>query len=255
MHAELRRETDVGAIVLGDDQQAAHVLVQPVDDARPQHAADARQAAGAVGEQGIDQGAARMARRRMDHQARRLVEHEQVLVLEHDVERARLRLRQRRPWLGQAQRVALTRFDPARSSVITASSRLTSPASIRSWRRARDSSGQRLARNLSRRWPASSGRRSRSGCGSWSAASVDNIPSALKAFVIAGGDRAGRRHDLLAVLISAARRRRRSDRAAGAAGLAAARGAGSSRWWSTAGVWFCSAPTRRADSSSPWSIR
>ena len=87
MHAELRREPDVGAIVLGDHQQAAHVLVQPVDDARPQHAADARQAAGAVGEQGVDQGAARMARRRMDHQARRLVEHEQVLVLEHDVER------------------------------------------------------------------------------------------------------------------------------------------------------------------------
>ena len=68
-----------------------------------------------MGEQRVDQGAARVARRRMDHEAGGLVEHEQVLVLEHDVERARLRLRQRRPRLGQAHRVALTRFDPARS--------------------------------------------------------------------------------------------------------------------------------------------
>ncbi len=157
MHAELRREPDVRAIVLGHDQQAAHVLVQTMDDARAQHAADAGQAVGTVGEQGVDQGTARVARRRMHHEACRFVEHEQVLVLEHDVERTRLRLRQRRPRLGHAHRVALTRFDPARSlgyhrivAPDLAGSDQVLEARARQFRPA-------ARQNLSRRWPASSG--------------------------------------------------------------------------------------------------
>ena len=51
---QLPREVDVGAVVLGDDEQAGGVLVQAVDDAGPEDAADARQV-GAVGEQGVDQ--------------------------------------------------------------------------------------------------------------------------------------------------------------------------------------------------------
>ena len=51
----------MGAVVLGDDQQAAGVLVEPVDDARPLHAADARQAVAAMGDQRVDQRAGLMA--------------------------------------------------------------------------------------------------------------------------------------------------------------------------------------------------
>ena len=92
MHAELRREANVRAIVLGDHQKAAHVLVEAVHDARPQHPADPGQAARAVGEQGVDQRPARVSGGRMHHQAGGLVEHQEVLVLEHDIERQHLAL-------------------------------------------------------------------------------------------------------------------------------------------------------------------
>jgi hypothetical protein len=39
--AELRRQADMGALVLGHHHQAADVLVEAMDDARPQHSADA----------------------------------------------------------------------------------------------------------------------------------------------------------------------------------------------------------------------
>ena len=72
---------------LGDDDQPGGVLVEPVDDARPLHAADARQRLAAMADQRIDQRAVGMAGRRMDDEPRRLVDDDEMLVLEDDVER------------------------------------------------------------------------------------------------------------------------------------------------------------------------
>ena len=76
----------MAAVVLGHHQQPGGVLVQPVNDARTRLAADARQRP-AVKQQRVDQRAAGMPGRRMDHQASRLVDHQQVVVFVQDVER------------------------------------------------------------------------------------------------------------------------------------------------------------------------
>ena len=72
---------------LGDDQKAGRVLVEPVDDARPPDPADAGEARAAMADQRIDQGAIGMARRRMDDEPGRLVDHDQMLVLVDDIKR------------------------------------------------------------------------------------------------------------------------------------------------------------------------
>lgn len=82
-----RREPPVRRIALGNDEQARCILVEPMDDARPLDPADAREAGAAMGDEPIDQRARRMARRRMDHQSRRLVENDEMLVLEADRKR------------------------------------------------------------------------------------------------------------------------------------------------------------------------
>ena len=64
-----------------------------MDDARARHAAHARQAVAAMMQQGVDHGASLAARRRMHGQARRLVDDDQVLVLEQDRQRDGLGLR------------------------------------------------------------------------------------------------------------------------------------------------------------------
>ena len=63
-----------------------------MDDAGAGDAADAAQLPGAMVEQGVDQRVFFVARRRMHHQPRRLVQHQQRFVLEQDVERHFLRL-------------------------------------------------------------------------------------------------------------------------------------------------------------------
>ena len=55
MSGELGRQAPMSAVVLGHDHEAAGVLVEPVDDARPLLAADAGEAIAAVGDQGVDQ--------------------------------------------------------------------------------------------------------------------------------------------------------------------------------------------------------
>ena len=60
----------MGPVVLGRDHHAADLAVEPMHDARPQHAADAGQAGAAMGEQRVDQGAVGVARGRMDDHAR-----------------------------------------------------------------------------------------------------------------------------------------------------------------------------------------
>ena len=99
---ELLAERAVGAVVLGHHHQAGGVLVEPVHDAGPLDAADARQAVAAMGDQRVDQRAGGVAGGRMHHQALRLVDHDERVVLVDDVERDRLgrrlgrfRLRQR----------------------------------------------------------------------------------------------------------------------------------------------------------------
>ena len=64
---ELLRQGQMGLVVLGGDQQAAGVPVDPVDDAWAQLPVDAGQGIPAVEEQGVDQGTVRVAGGRVDH--------------------------------------------------------------------------------------------------------------------------------------------------------------------------------------------
>jgi len=78
---QLRAEGQVGGVVFGGDDEAAGIAVDAVDDAGALFAADAGETVAAVVEQGVDQGAVRVAGGRMDHQARGLVDHDDVVVL------------------------------------------------------------------------------------------------------------------------------------------------------------------------------
>ncbi len=84
---ELRGQPPVRAVGLGDDHQAGGVLVEPVHDARPLHAADAGQAVAAMGDQRVDQRARPVAGGRMHDEAARLVDDDEVVVLVDDGER------------------------------------------------------------------------------------------------------------------------------------------------------------------------
>ena len=66
----------------------------------------------AMGDQGIDQGAVGIARRGMHHQPRRLVDHDQVLVLVNHVERNILAARRGGNRVGDGDVVGLAPFDP-----------------------------------------------------------------------------------------------------------------------------------------------
>ena len=65
-------------VVLGDHHQAGGVLVEPMHDAGPPHAADAGQARAAMGDQRVDQRAGLVACRGMHDKARRLVDDDQM---------------------------------------------------------------------------------------------------------------------------------------------------------------------------------
>ncbi len=80
---ELGAEAAVGEVVFGDDQAAAGVLVEPVNDAGPLLAADARERR-AMRQQGVDKGVLGVARARVGDEAGGFVEHEQIVVLEQD---------------------------------------------------------------------------------------------------------------------------------------------------------------------------
>ena len=75
-----------GSGVLGHHQGAGGVLVEPVDDPRPELGADAAEVR-AVIEQAVDERPGVMARGRMHDQPRRLVDHQDVGVFVQDVER------------------------------------------------------------------------------------------------------------------------------------------------------------------------
>ena len=87
MGRDLRGKALMRRIVFRNDQQAAGVLINAVHDARPVFAVDAGQAVPAVIHQCIDQRAAPVSRRGMHDHAARLVDHNDVAVLEHNVQR------------------------------------------------------------------------------------------------------------------------------------------------------------------------
>ena len=86
------RQRDVRLIVLGDDEAAAGFLVEPVDDARPRHAADAAQRAFAMMQQRVDERVFLVAGGGMHDESGGLVDDEQRLVLEQNIERDFFRL-------------------------------------------------------------------------------------------------------------------------------------------------------------------
>ena len=87
MVLELGGKGLVGGVVLGGDDEAAGVPVDAVDDPRTQGAPHAAEAVPAVVQQGVDQGAVRVSRGRMDYQPRRFVDHDHVPVLIGHVQR------------------------------------------------------------------------------------------------------------------------------------------------------------------------
>jgi hypothetical protein len=72
-------------IILGDQDQARGVLVEPMDDSRPQFAADPANV-GRVGEGRVDKSAMVVPRRGMDNHTGGLVDHHHLGVLEDDLE-------------------------------------------------------------------------------------------------------------------------------------------------------------------------
>ena len=86
---ELGHQRRLGRVVLGDHQQPARVAVEAMDDARPGDAGDPA-VLGPAGprQQRVDQRVAVVVPgRRVDDEARRLVDDEQVVVLVDDRER------------------------------------------------------------------------------------------------------------------------------------------------------------------------
>ena len=81
MIRQLSRQCQMGGIVFGGDDQTAGVPVDAVYDAGALLAADAGEGVPAVVQQGVDQRAVRMARRRMHHHAHGLIHHDDVLIL------------------------------------------------------------------------------------------------------------------------------------------------------------------------------
>ncbi len=73
-------------VVFSNDHEAAGIFVEAVDDAWALDAADARERALAVVEEGIDESARTVAGAGVNHQVWGFIEHEDVRVLEDDVE-------------------------------------------------------------------------------------------------------------------------------------------------------------------------
>ncbi len=88
-------EATVSTVGFSRHHQPGRVLVEAVHDAGPADAADPRQAVAAMTQQGVHQGAAEVSGSRMHHEARRLVDDDQVFVLEDDGQRDVFRLRRR----------------------------------------------------------------------------------------------------------------------------------------------------------------
>ena len=102
----------MGLIGLGDDHQAGCFLVEPVDYARAPHAANARQTIAAMGNEGVDQCAGPIACCRVNNEACRFVDDDQLIVFINHVQRNILRTRNRIFRLRNGDGDLFARFDP-----------------------------------------------------------------------------------------------------------------------------------------------
>ena len=91
MILKLCRQPDMGKVVLRRNDKAGGIPVNAVDNAGAQLPVDAGEGTAAVVQQGIDQRPVRVSRRRMHHQSLGLVDHNNVIVLVHHVQRDILR--------------------------------------------------------------------------------------------------------------------------------------------------------------------
>lgn len=82
---KLRSQTQVGGIIFGDDEAAARILVQTMDDAGPCHAANPAEFPLTMEQNGVHDSMLAVASTRMDHHSRRFVEHEKVFVLVQNI--------------------------------------------------------------------------------------------------------------------------------------------------------------------------
>jgi len=96
-----------GSVVLGDDEAAGRLLVEPMDDARAEHAAHTGQPLDVV-EERVHEGPPCVTRCRMHDETRGLVEDEEVPVLVQDGQWEILGLGDRRlgRWDGDLERLA-----------------------------------------------------------------------------------------------------------------------------------------------------
>ena len=106
---ELLGQMAMGDIVLSDDHDAGGVLVQPVDDAGSAYAADAGEAVAAMMDQRVDQRARPVAGGGVNHEAGRLGDDDDVVVLVEHIERNVFALRRRVFGFGQGD---LDRYRP-----------------------------------------------------------------------------------------------------------------------------------------------
>ena len=111
---ELFGERLVRRVVFRGDHDAAGVLVEPMDDAWPPNAANARQRITAMRQQGVHQCSTWRSRRGMDNHACRFIDYDHVLVLVQNIQVNRLWLDRGRLTIGDDHGESLTGFDPVR---------------------------------------------------------------------------------------------------------------------------------------------
>ena len=113
MGGELLGQPFMRAIGLGNHQEAGRVLVETVHDPGPHDATDAGEARPAMGDEGVDQGARRVAGPGMYDETFWLVDDDEVRILVHDGERHRLSRRLGGLGRWYVQRIGFAGLHPA----------------------------------------------------------------------------------------------------------------------------------------------
>ena len=109
---ELLRQARHCPLVLCGDEKPARVLVQAMNDSGTGDAADPSERCATVGDECIDERTRRIAGGRMNDEARRLFDHDQVAVLVNDVQEDRFAAGLSIEWQGHLDNVGLALFDP-----------------------------------------------------------------------------------------------------------------------------------------------
>ena len=87
MNGHLLAQSLMGGIILGHHQQTTGVLVDAMNNAGADGAADTGQTACAVIQKRVDQGTVRIAGGRMHHHPFRFVDDQKMVILEHNIQR------------------------------------------------------------------------------------------------------------------------------------------------------------------------